>query len=183
MRVILAGVPGAGKTTVLNKVKELLPELNVINFGTLMFEIAHKRGLVENRDEMRKLPMETQKEIQRKAAEVIFRTESPLVIDTHLSIKTPKGYMPGFPSSLLDMLNPDVIVLITARPEEIWERRREDTTRKRDLDSLDDIIEQEKVTIAYMMAYSAISGAFAYIVRNHNGRLEEAVQKVKELFE
>ncbi|RME79090.1 MAG: adenylate kinase [Methanobacteriota archaeon] len=182
-RVLIAGVPGAGKTTVINKLKDYVSNLNIVNYGTVMFEIAKEKYSVESRDQLRKLSPEVQRELQKLAAEKIYKMEGDLVIDTHLAIKTPKGYMPGFPAELLSLINPDILVLITAQPEEIWERRRRDEARTRDMDSLIDIIQHERVNNAYLMAYSAISGSYALIVRNEEGKPEEAAKRIARLFE
>ncbi len=186
MRIIMGGVPGAGKTTVINKLKEVLKEdVFVVNFGTVMIDIAKERFGITDRDAMRKLSRVKQNELQLAAIDKIVELEKGkryVIIDTHLAIKTPSGYMPGFPKELLEKVKPEIIVLITARPEEIWERRHLDTSRKRDLESIDDILEHEKINIAYLMAYSAMSGAYALIVRNNNGKLEDAVNRIKSLF-
>ena len=67
--VVLTGIPGSGSTTVLNKALEEVDYLH-LNYGDIMTEIALEKGLVENRDELRKLPAETQKEIQKEAYQV-----------------------------------------------------------------------------------------------------------------
>ena len=58
-KVIITGVPGVGKTTVINealaKLKSEGVEYQPINFGSFMFEVAKSEGLVENRDQMRTL--------------------------------------------------------------------------------------------------------------------------------
>ena len=58
-KVIITGVPGVGKTTVINTAMEKIaaegtPYQN-INFGSFMFEVAAAEGLVQDRDQMRKL--------------------------------------------------------------------------------------------------------------------------------
>ena len=48
-RVIIVGIPGVGKTTVVSRVVELLKEKNVkvsvSIFGTVMFDEAKKKGV------------------------------------------------------------------------------------------------------------------------------------------
>ena len=78
--VVLTGIPGSGSTTVLKKTLEEVDYLH-LNYGDIMTEIAVEKGLVENRDELRKLPAETQKEIQAQAAkEIKERSENDNVI-------------------------------------------------------------------------------------------------------
>ena len=57
-RVVVVGVPGVGKTTVITKAAELLNQsgskTQVMVFGSLMLDEAKKMG-IKDRDEMRKL--------------------------------------------------------------------------------------------------------------------------------
>ena len=53
-KVIITGVPGVGKTTVVNEVLKKLSlegvEYKSINFGTFMFEVAMNEKIVQDRD-------------------------------------------------------------------------------------------------------------------------------------
>ena len=48
--VIVTGVPGVGKSTVMNSAKDF--GYNIVNFGTTMFEEGKKEG-VSSRDDLR----------------------------------------------------------------------------------------------------------------------------------
>jgi Archaeal adenylate kinase len=66
--VVVAGIPGSGSTTVLqHSLKET--DYVHVNYGDVMMEIAQEMNLVEDRDAMRKLPPETQKQVQKKQLE------------------------------------------------------------------------------------------------------------------
>ena len=94
--VVLTGIPGSGSTTVLKKTLEEVDYLH-LNYGDIMTEIAVEKGLVENRDELRKLPADTQKEIQKEAGlRIKEKSESEnVIVDTHCTISTPAGFLPG----------------------------------------------------------------------------------------
>ncbi|MDY7081278.1 MAG: AAA family ATPase, partial [Halobacteria archaeon] len=85
---VLTGVPGVGATTVADKSLEVLEERDVeyeiVSFGTVMLETAQDEGLVETRDELRKLPSEEQREIQELAGERIaeMAEDSNIMVDT-----------------------------------------------------------------------------------------------------
>ena len=81
MRVVVSGIPGVGKSTVLEMLKKKT-DYEIINFGTLMYEMARDIGLVKSRDELRKLPIDTQINLQKKASAAIGKMEN-VVIDTH----------------------------------------------------------------------------------------------------
>ncbi|MGH1522105.1 MAG: AAA family ATPase, partial [Nitrosopumilus sp.] len=62
-KIILIGIPGVGKTTLLSKIVETVKDhdksIIVISYGTLMFDVAKANGL-SDRDELRKLPVSEQ---------------------------------------------------------------------------------------------------------------------------
>ncbi len=176
MRVIVCGVPGVGKSTVMNIVAEK-SSYPIVNFGTVMFEEARERGLATHRDEMRKLPMDVQRELQRNAAKKIGEMSSAL-IDTHLSIKTPYGYFPGLPKHILAEIRPHLIVVIEAPPEIIADRRGRDEDRIRDADEIRAIKEQQEINRYLAAAASVITGANIIFVENKEGRAEEAANKI-----
>lgn len=178
--VVVTGTPGAGKTTVLNKALEELTGFKVVNYGDKMLEVAMEEKLVEHRDEMRKLPTEEQRRIQRLAAKKIAKEakEINIIVDTHCTISTPKGYLPGLPKWVLDELQPEIIIVIEANPDEILIRRVKDTTRVRDMEYIAQIEEHQLMNKAMAMAYAMYTGATVKIIGNHDGKLEEAAQEL-----
>ena len=179
--VVVTGIPGVGKTTVLNSALERLEEeFEIINFGDKMFEVASEEELVKDRDEMRKLPPEVQKRIQKLAAIAIAKRAevANVIVDTHCTVKTPAGFLPGLPRWVLEELKPTQIVLVEAEPEEIQRRRTSDATRIRDEDSIEEIALHQEMNRAAAMAYAMFTGATVIIVENHDNRLEEAVEQL-----
>lgn len=181
MRVIVCGVAGVGKSTVMSIVAERSNH-PIVNFGTVMFEEALERKLVSHRDDMRKLPMEIQRELQRNAARKIGEMRNAL-IDTHLSIKTPYGYFPGLPSHVLSEIRPHLIVVIEADPKDILNRRGRDEDRKRDIDAVSVIDEQQRINRYFAAAASIISGANLLFVRNEENRAEDAAVEILKAME
>ncbi|MCL4447251.1 MAG: adenylate kinase [Thermoplasmatales archaeon] len=175
MKVIIGGIPGVGKTTVLD---ELLKEgFRVENYGDAMLKEAIARDYAKNRDELRKLPVERQKEIQRIAAEKLAQL-GEVIIDTHFSISTKGGYLPGLPLKVLDVLLPDLFISIEADPLEIFERRKNDPRRNRDRDSLERIRAHLEANRNYGITYSAMTGSPLLVVMNENGKVKEASAKI-----
>src|SRR5688572_9324760 len=98
----------------------------VVIFGTIMFEEAKKMGL-KNRDEMRRMSVEDQRQLQDLAAQRITEMKDDIVmIDTHLFINTDEGYYPGLPMRLLSIMKPTNMVMVAADPREIAARRKSD---------------------------------------------------------
>ena len=175
--VVIAGIPGSGSTTVLNKALESIDYVNV-NYGDAMIKIAQDEGVVEDRDSLRKLSPEVQKEIQKKAAKNIRdRAESSnIIVDTHCTIKTPAGFMPGLPKWVLEELQPDIFILVEADNDEILMRRINDKTRTRDMEKISDIGLHQEMNRAAAMSYAILTGATVKIIQNHDNRLEEPVE-------
>ena len=179
--IVVTGIPGVGKTTVMKKAAEGL-NTEFVTMGSVMIDIAKENKIVEDRDDMRKLTLDQQQDLQVKTAEKISKMNN-VVVDTHCTIKTPQGYMPGLPEWVITKLKPKTIVLVEADPKEIYNRRLSDKSRKRDSDSEEEIKQHQQFNRSAAMAYSAISGATVKIVFNHDDKLEEAIKQAKPVFE
>lgn len=174
--IIVTGIPGVGKTTVMEAAAKAR-DLKIAVYGSVMFEVASAKGIVKSRDEMRKLPAETQKSIQKEAAKRIAGM-GDVIVDTHCSIKTPTGYLPGLPAWVLTELEPSAIVLVEAEPKEILRRRQGDATRKRDDDTLEAIAEHQEYNRRFAASYATLTGATVHTVHNKDGGVEDALQQM-----
>lgn len=181
-KVVVVGIPGVGKTTVVSKVVEKLNVLNksvsVHSFGTVMFEEAKQDGL-KDRDDLRKLTVEEQKNLQKKAAEKIAEhQENIVIIDTHAFISTKEGYYPGLPHYVIQILKPTHFIAVSAKPDEIYNRRTNDDTRDRDIISIGSIKEELDVQDAMLSSCSVLSGSPMKVVLNTEGKVEEAADSI-----
>ena len=172
--IVVTGVPGVGKTTVMRAAKEFCFE--IVNFGSVMFEQASKDG-VEDRDAMRKLPVLSQRKYQKMAGEAIAKM-GDVVVDTHASISTLSGFLPGLPEWTVKAMNPDVIVLVEANADEINGRRAKDGARERDHDDVDT---HQAVNRLFAVSAAAMVGATVGIVKNHDGCVDEAVNQFRSI--
>ena len=181
-KVIIVGIPGVGKTTVVSKVVEILKtkkiSVSVSIFGSVMFEEAKKKG-IDSRDELRKLSVQEQKELQSMAAKKIASiSDNIVIVDTHAFIATKEGFYPGLPHNVLEILTPDSFIMISARPEEIYNRRMKDTTRNRDIISIDAIKKELDVTSAMLSTCSILCGSPIKMVLNSEGKVDEAARGI-----
>ncbi|MCE4613279.1 MAG: adenylate kinase [Desulfurococcales archaeon] len=190
--VIVIGVPGVGKTTVLSHLEKLASaeglRVSIVNFGSYMLDTAVKEGVVENRDQLRRLPLRTQLKLQRIAARRIIEDASKrlgedgyLVVDTHALVKTPAGYWPGLPRHVLEELKPDLIAIIEASPEEIHSRQLRDKGRyRKDIGGVEGIKElMERARIA-SIASSIFYASTVAIIVNREGQAEAAATELLE---
>lgn len=181
-RVVVVGIPGVGKTTVISKTAEILNQRGtqtaVVVFGTMMFEEAKKLG-INSRDEMRRQSIEVQRHMQNLAARRIADLKDNIVIvDTHLFINTNEGYYPGLPLHLLEVIKPTNIVMVAADPEEIVNRRRIDETRDRDIESVEDIQYQLDISKVMVATCSVLTGCPFIIIMNSNNKINETASKI-----
>jgi adenylate kinase len=180
----VTGIPGVGKTTVLNELQDLAKQnrvnLGVLNFGTIMNEIMRELGKQMNRDEMREQDIDTQRKVQELAANEISNRagQGTVVVDTHMFVKTGAGMWAGVPQYVLQRLSPRLLVLVEAEPEQIAGRRRTDTDRKREASLLEEIkfdLEWSRATAA---ASAVATGAPVKVIRNDAGRQKQAAQEL-----
>ena len=180
--VIVTGIPGVGKTTVINTAVDKVKadhgkNVLVLNFGTAMFEVASKAGHVKDRDEMRKMSTSLQRENQRLAGEAISEKAKTarVIVDTHTLIQTGgSGFLIGLPEWVIRAISPKTIVLVEADPEKIALRRTDDASRTRDAQMVDDIEIHQQMCRAAAVAGGTLTGATVRIIKNRQGMVEEA---------
>ncbi|RNJ77787.1 MAG: adenylate kinase [Nitrosopumilus sp. H8] len=180
--VVMVGIPGVGKTTLLSRIVDAIKDRDksvcVISFGTLMFDVAKKSG-TDNRDKLRKLPVTEQRSLQTIAAKQIAeRTEQVVIVDTHAFISSPEGYYPGLPDHVLKIINPTNFVSVSAKPEEIYSRRMKDGTRNRDKITLPNIKKELDIQSGMISACAVLTGSPVKHVLNEEGKMEQATEKI-----
>ena len=185
MIVLVVGVPGVGKTSVINEAKKYLKyEFKVINMGDIMFELVKEKYNINNRDEIRKkLTFEQQKEIQKEAIKRIkeMEKESDIILDTHLVIENYEGYIPGMLREYAEILKPDGIAVIISDPDKIFVRRLRDIQiRGRDIENLKRIEIQQNLTIYFTTIFMFEYNTIVEVINNEEGLLEESAKKFAE---
>lgn len=181
-KIVLVGIPGVGKTSLLTMIVDILKSKNiqvkVISFGTLMFDVAKANGL-QDRDGLRKLPISEQQNLQKIAAEKIATlTEDIVIIDTHAFITSTEGYYPGLPEYVLKIIKPSNFISVAAKPEEIYNRRMQDETRNRDNITLINIRKELEYQTGMISACAVITGTPVRHILNDEGKIDEAADKI-----
>ncbi|MHA1238072.1 MAG: adenylate kinase [Candidatus Odinarchaeia archaeon] len=167
--VIIGGVPGSGKTTICKRV-EKESDIKVFNLGDVIYNISKKMfpDKIKVREDTRKIPLHQYFKIQVEAAKLIKEAKEDKVVDTHLALKTPRGYYPGLPQEVLKILSPEAIILIETDPEEIIRRREKDreagVRASRDKENIAEIEEHQQINKLYGVAYSASCGCYLKII-------------------
>ena len=182
---IVVGIPGVGKTTVITKTKDILLQsgysTTVVVFGSVMLSEAKKMG-IGDRDQIRKLSLSGQQNLQNLAADYICSVKEDIVIvDTHLFVRTSSGFFPGIPQNVIQKLKPRNLILITATPEEILARRAKDESRNRDMVSIEEIKKELGLAISMISTISILSGSAFEIVDNHQGSSEDTASFIARI--
>ncbi|MDI6718105.1 MAG: adenylate kinase [Methanomicrobiales archaeon] len=184
-RIVITGVPGVGKTTVINGALQELEKEGItyqsINFGSFMFEVASSEGMANDRDEMRKLDRTLQKQLQQLAAKKIAEIDGNVIVDTHSSVKTPKGYLAGLPEWVLRELQPDILVLVETDEDQILKRRLNDPTRSRDMEGYREIAEHQRFNRSIAAAYAMLTGCTVKVVMNQDHLLDRAILELADV--
>ena len=181
-KVVIVGIPGVGKTSLVTTIVEKLSEsgiaVSVHSYGTLMLDEAKNIG-VQDRDELRKLPVEKQKQLQKNTAEKISKlTDDIVFVDTHAFISTNEGFYPGLPNHVIQIIQPTHFIAISARPEEIYNRRMKDETRNRDKVSIESIKKELAIQDSMLSTCSVLSGSPMKVILYNEGKIEEAANNV-----
>lgn len=149
MKIIVAGLKGSGKTTVLRYVAHKRPDIKILNAGDFFAKVFQKYGLNRDQGDLgipREKYISIHKEIFRNLTREARRYKD-VIIDTHLFLTKKEGYYPGLPEFAMKEINPDTIVVLEYDPKFILKRREKDIKeigRKRSAELTVEGIEREQ---------------------------------------
>jgi adenylate kinase len=156
----VVGVPGAGKTSLSRQVAASTG-YRYINFGELMLDFAKKEP-ISTQDEMFQLPLDIQYKIWGEAANSIKDKEN-ILLDLHGLDRSAQGYLISLP---LDILKPQIIILVESTYYNIINRRVKDRHRKRPLTSFKCLKEEMELIRSIVTVASAMVGSYFVILKN-----------------
>jgi adenylate kinase len=121
--IVICGQSGVGKTTVIEKVFEKRGDLRVLNFGERILAMALKRGLLRGAEDLEDLTPEVLSRLQVEASRHVHELNGVVLLDMHLTVDTPIGMIAGMPRTVMDNLQPSLIILLEAKPYDVLKRR------------------------------------------------------------
>jgi len=177
--IIIFGLPGVGKTTIISKVFEntnILRKYQYVNYGNVLQEIAGSD--FKTRDSIRNLTIAEQKQYQKKVFPKInaMDKQKEVVLDTHAFIKTPEGVYDGIP---IDLVKPRMFIIISAQKQMILQRMQNDRTRDRS-DFVKNVNTMLEEFNSYINKYSKMFNVPIETVDN-SGTPEQAVAQLKNI--
>lgn len=176
--VLITGIAGCGRSSILKMVRAQLPELKFLNFGEIMLDIFALQG--NHRDTLRKLSHQQQQTLAIQASKRIMSELNELtVIETKALIKTPGGYFPAISQKIIDYLSPVAIIVIEADPEIIYQRRQTSTDRVHDFEKVHEIATHQELNRSFVMACSAITSAAVCFIDNSDS-IETSTHLLRE---
>ncbi len=172
--LVVTGTPGAGKTTVLSGIHG---KHTLLNIGTLMFEIAHERYKIKDRDEIRAMPPEDILKLRKMVLNRIKNMKGNIILDTHVTIRKGPRIVPGFSERELVNIG-DILgfIYIDADAKEIILRRTKDLNRRRDVEDIHDINDQRTINLGILSTLSAAMNMPIYLIKNKKGKLADAIK-------
>lgn len=174
-RVFLCGVPGVGKSSVLQAIREQgVP--GTVTFGDLMFQAARSDGFQGSRDEMRTLPNRELDAYRERACDNI---PDPCILDGHLTVERDGSYEPAVPAQLSMPRALLGILILEADASSILDRR---AGRGRDsgLRNLQAIQTHQAANEKVARGLVEATGAWLHVLKAE-GPAEQVAQQVLEI--
>jgi adenylate kinase len=182
--ILFVGTPGAGKSTILEGLKAQKKNLEVVNLGDELLQIAKRNTGLDDRE---KLGMRSEEEIKRDREEAfanIINRKKDTIIDTHLTIKFGRRYIPGVTIAELANIRIKAIIYVDATAKEIWKRRHNDASKanRRNIDDTEaEIEEQRNINLAILSSCAIYLSIPIYIIYNRDGKQSEAMTELDKI--
>ena len=131
-----------------------------------MLDVAVSKKLASNQDELFKLDLEVQQSIWKAAAIQVLemkKISTNILLDLHGIDRSDLGYIISLP---IEIISPDIIIVVESSYENITMRRYSDEFRDRCLEDMKSVTEQMEMLRMSMMACSIICGSYLKVLDN-----------------
>lgn len=172
---MVVGVPGVGKTSLCRIASESLG-YNYVNYGRLMLQVAGERNLAYNLSELFQLDIAIQEEIWRSAAYIV-KDQYNVLLDLHGIDRFKWGYFFSLP---IEILEPDIIIIVESSYDDVLIRRQNDNERKkRLLEDYNVFTDHKNILRVSMAVCSVIFGSYLVILENDS--FDDTLNQLKNI--
>ena len=174
--VIVVGMRGVGKSTVLHKAVEKLDGVKIVNYGDVLLQLVVENNYAKNRDEMRMMPNPIQLKVNAETWSKLAQEEGSFMLDTHAFVEHTGRFIPGLPIEDVEKLKGLCgLFYLDADNDTIRSRAAKDHTRIREGQG---DVEMNNYRYASISALSYLSTRLnipLYIIQNKEGMLDQTV--------
>ena len=175
--IIVVGIRGVGKSSVLNKVVKKYKGVRQLTFSDTMLEVCKEKGLAEDRDDLRKIPYDTYVNIKRETWDRRAGQKDDIIIDTHAFVEHTGRYVPGLPEeSIRKFKNLCGLFFIDVDNDTIRARSERDKTRIREGHTDLELNNWRYANLAALSYYSTSLNIPLYVIFNEDGKLDQTVE-------
>jgi len=173
----ITGVQGAGKTTVVNELHSLLPQVVFKDYADFMLAVLG----YGDKDTIGKLTEKERSCLYKPASLMLYsfvRKENyaALVLESHVSVELPDHTFMVFGPSGFRECNTKLIIIIEADSKEIYYRRMNDVHRQREIGTVASIETHQKLNRKQSEVIARELGIPFEVIANDN--LKECVNAV-----
>lgn len=171
MIIILVGLKGSGKSTVMNRVLRKRKDIKHVVVGDYFEKVMKKHGLTRD-DAERHVNRGMHVQIQKEAFTTIMKEAKKYmhtIINTHAFLSRKEGYFPGLPDYVLEIVKPDLILVLDYMPEIILQRRLKDlrtSGRKRAAElTVEGVKKEQKIQLKFASKAARIAKCKLKIIK------------------
>jgi adenylate kinase len=178
-RIVVTGVQAVGKSSLCAHFAGL-PHTAVKEMGQEMAREGADRGILAGYEDLPALEYSARVELQKVVASRIREDRTRLVlVAAHLFVSGPEGYVPGFPEAVIDALDLSGIILLTAPPRQIVDRR---TTQRPGVPAEAWLIQRELDIVQASAVHTSMRlGIPVAILDNPDGALDQTIAKTRAI--
>ncbi len=188
--ILVLGLSGVGKTFVCSKAIEILKKkrkkFQIVNYGDIISKITKKDKdffRIENsKKQYTKIQFDSAKRIVKDY------NNKDILLTTHALMNTKYGFVFGLPPKVLDILRPDLILVLWMEPKRVFyhvQKDKENTKRKfREELSLEHIKQMQELERVVCVQYGFYCDCPVKFVENVEGKADTAAQEIsRSIFE
>lgn len=198
--VYVCGIPATGKNTILKELMQNIStekDIRIVSFGDVIKEYVQEKypERFQGRDKIRTTFSYTEQKsiISRALVRILdsYYKSDIVILHGHSILNTHYGYLPGFPTIIYRSIQEyyperafpiSLLVHIIAKPEHIFDRRNKDTTRERDIESLEEIKNHLDLSTIAMNSIAFNMFVPLLIADNSNERLASVIDQLCKAF-